>query len=194
LTIVTQATVPPEMLKAFQCAVKECDKKPLTKKEQQEVAAAGGKRCAKLGEIKHACVDEKMSKDPNCRTERTYDMKQRPPRVVRDASGAETSGYHAAKAAIVAAGLPLTKGRFKRPDAIFGKKAPYHVFDAKFPCSAKVKSGTVDAVNLSAAGKSGGPMMSKWQRRNYQKIADGSSKTKGTVTPVSPADAVGVKC
>ncbi len=182
------------MLKAFQCAVKECDKKPLTKAQQKEVAAAGGKRCAKLGEIKHACVDEKMSKDPDCRTERTYDMKQRPPRVIRDASGAETSGYHAAKAAIIAAGMPLTKGRYKRPDAIFGKRAPYHVFDAKFPCSAKVRSGKIDAVNLSARGATGDSRMSAWQRANYQKIADGSSKTKGTVTAVSPADAAGVKC
>ena len=182
------------MLKAFQCAVKECDRKPLTKKQQKRVKAAAPKQCAELGSIKHECVDEKMSKEPGCRTERTYDMKKSPPQVVRDASGAEAQGYVGAKVALAAAGTAMTKGRFKRPDAIFGNKAPYHIFDAKFPCSEKVKSGQVDAVNLSKAGVSGDSKMSPDQRTSYQKIANGSSKTAGTVTPVSPADTVGVKC
>lgn len=183
------------MLTAMQCAVKACDKKPLTSKEKAEVQAAGKRACAKLGEIKHACVDEKMDKEPGCRTERTYDMSKRPPRVISDANG-QTSGYLAAKKAILGAGMPLVKGRYKRPDAMFGNRAPYHIFDAKFPCSKKVKSGNLGSGNvmLSARGVPGAGMMSADQRSAYQKIADGKSKGGGTVTAVSPADGVGVKC
>jgi len=193
MNVVLQAVLPPALLNEFKCAVKECDRKPLTKAEQDRVKAAAPKQCQELGTLKHECVDAKMSKNPDCRTERTYDMKARPPSVLKDASGAETQGYFAAKQAAIAAFGFMQKGRFKRPDAIFGKRAPYHVLDAKFPCSKKVRSGKVDAVNLSG-GRTGAEMMGAKQRAAYQKIANGSSKTAGTVTPVSPADAVGVKC
>jgi hypothetical protein len=194
MTIVAQSPLPPALLKEFQCAVKECDRKPLTKAEQKRVSDAAPRQCQELGTLKHECVDEKMSKNPDARTERSYDMKQRPPRSLKDASGAETQGYLAAKKAAYAQFGYMAKGRFKRPDVIFGKRAPYHVLDAKFPCSEKVKSGQVDAVNLSARGVSGASMMSDDQRAAYQKIANGSAQQEGTVTAVSPADAAGVQC
>jgi uncharacterized Zn-binding protein involved in type VI secretion len=182
---------------AFKCAVKECDRKPLTRAQKAEVAAAAPKQCAKLGEIKHACVEEKMSKDPDCRSERTYDMRKRPPRVVRDNTGKETVGYLEAKKALIAAGenLRKLKGLMKRPDAIFGKRAPYQVLDAKFPCSKKVRSGKLGSGNvLLSARRSGETMMTDEQRFAYQAIANGRSKTPGTVKAISPHDARDTKC
>lgn len=196
MTIVGQATVPPALDIKFKCAVRECDRKPLTPKEQARLAKSGAP-CATLGSIKHECVEDKMEKEPGWRTERTYNMKKRPPQVLRSGKTGQARGFYHARAIINKAGFGWAKGQWKRPDAIVGNRAPYHIFDAKFPCSQKVKSGggVGPGPHLSARGVSGASMMSTEQRNAYTKIANGSSKkNQGTVTATSPSDAKGVKC
>lgn len=153
-----------------------------------------GSRCSVLGTYKHECVEE-VDGQEDIRCERSYDTKARPPRVLKNSDGTECFGYDEAKASAIASGI-MQKGRIKRPDAIVGKRAPYAIFDAKFPCSKKVKSGNFGGgnVHLSAPGVKGVDRMTSKEKNIYPKIANGKAKTKGTVTPVAPADAVGLKC
>ena len=132
-TVGRDTTVRPDeqRLKDFKCAVKSCDRAPLTSSQRSQLRSTPvAQRCSALGEMKHACVEQRMSSHPEIRPERSYDMSQDPPKVVTDAKGNPTEGYGPAKKAAKQQGLA---GPLRRPDAIAGNGAPYEIYEAKFP-------------------------------------------------------------
>jgi hypothetical protein len=171
------------------CAVKKCDGDPLTRRQQRRVGRQdlAATRCAMLGTIKHACVEKALKDDPNARVERSFDMSQSPPKVVKDSRGKETVGYWAGSSAAKKQGLA---GPIKRPDIVTREPGPLDVLDAKFPCPEDVRTNTMGAgLTHRSSPRSGASMMEGTQRADYQRITQG-----GSVTPISPDDAKGEVC
>lgn len=179
----------PDRLKEFKCAVRQCDRQALSDEQWNKFVSADRElRCTTLGEMKHQCVQDRLSQNSTIRPERSYDMSKNPPRVVKDAQGNETVGYDAAKAAQEAQGLP---GPLRRPDAIANDTAPYEIYEAKFPCSNKVKNDSfkdTDRVLRSSSTIKGSRAAGTKEKTDYVSIADGGLMGHGKVHVVSPAD------
>lgn len=178
----------PTRLSQFKCAVRQCDRRPLNDAEWTRfVSADRDRRCAVLGEIKHACLEQSLSSNSDIRSERSFDMSQNPPQVVKDAQGNETVGYDAANAAKEAQGL----GDLRRPDAIAGSGAPYEIYEAKFPCSNKVKNDAFaddERVLRSSNIVTGEDKAGTKEKGDYKRIADGGLDGHGKVHVVAPKD------
>jgi hypothetical protein len=182
--------------KAFFCAVRECDKKPLTKKQKSKVQNSD-KPCATLGSIKHACVKDKTKGRPGCQNEPAYDTKKTPPEQLMRSKPNDSepcSNFWSAWASMrraLKAGEKYKKGRMRMPDFVI-EGPPKQILDAKFPCPDDVASGKMhpNKVRFPSADRYG-QFNSDGQEKAYKKIAGkGGEKPKA----VSPKDTKGLKC
>lgn len=202
VTLVMQDDVPkqdiraspdPGRLREMTCAVRDCDQvRPSAPEMARLRRQTPQERCRRLGAIKHACVEERLAKSTTgLRAERSFDMDQDPPAIVRNRFGDETVGYIAAKRAQRAQHL----GTLRRPDAVADTASGYEVYDAKFPCSQDLLAGRMDGTALrSDRNVRGIDRMSDKEIFDYQAIADAGVPLSGPVTAIAPADATGVKC
>jgi len=152
----------------IKCAIQKCDKKDYDiSKTKAGAQMPPGSRCSALGTLKHTCVKETLQKgSPSCQCEQTFDMSANPPAPVPSSPG---------------------KGLGCRPDVVVGGPPPaaYDVYDAKFPCSDTVKSGSAKSSGpLPSAAKTGASYESATskERTRHPIIANGG-KSK-TVAPV----------
>ncbi|MFZ2987031.1 DUF4150 domain-containing protein [Ideonella sp.] len=175
---------------AFKCAVKECDTKPLSADQKKAVKDAEDP-CLKLGEIKHACVKEKMEGKKGVQNEPSYDTGRNPPERLRRSppNGRQfCPNFFSAFASVMrncaAEGVAYQKGRMRRPDCVIGRDQPRKVLDAKFPCPDSVKAKPLKGNTFPSADQSGKDLWRPGQKEAYQKIAG----KKGNVEAVSPHD------
>lgn len=166
----------------IKCAIQKCDNKDENGNDydiSQTTAnppkpMPAGSRCAALGSKKHTCVRKTLeAKNPHCQCEQTFDMTKTPP--TPHPPGAPQ----------------LKRGDGRRPDVVLGGPPPadYDVYDAKFPCSSAVKTGTVTGHMPSDMSRTGPSMMSTSQQTAYNNIANG-----GKVEALSPANCASETC
>ena len=156
------------------CVIERCDRKHYD-------ISGSNKPCTDLGSEKHKCVENSLKDDPRFECETSYNMDKNPPQPITLSNG---KFAHRASAKAMKAYYGWKEVR--RPD-IKTPGRPCKVFDAKFPCSDKVKGGKATGRMDSDMSRSGASMMSDDQRDAYQKIA-GSKKSGGEVTALSPGD------
>jgi hypothetical protein len=186
---------------AFRCAIKECDNMKLSKAEKASVKGSD-KPCARLGALKHKCVDDKMKADPppGSMSEPSFDMgppgvlPPPAPSLLMRSSGTEPcSNFWSGLASIyrkIGGRANYTVGRLRRPDFVIGNGSPPQtVLDAKFPCSQNVKRGAFSNRNVfPSANQTLG--FTPGQDVAYESIAgDG-----GRAETVSPKDVRNDKC
>lgn len=182
------STMTPEA--AFKCAVQECDAKPLSQAEKNDVKNAESP-CLKLGEVKHKCVKEKMDKCKGAQSEPSYDTGRTPPeRLMRSPpnQGQPCPNFFSAFASVLRNcakdGVAYKVGRMRRPDCVIGDKQPRTVLDAKFPCPDKVEKGQLKGNVFKSAATPGEECWRPGQKEAYRKIAGKGSEPKA----ISPHD------
>lgn len=183
---------------AFNCAVKECDRKKLGKKDKAKIKEAE-EPCLELGRIKHECVKNKMAERKDVQNEPSYDTGRKPPeRLMRSEPNQDQpcSNFWSAWASVQrnckADGVAYQKGRMRRPDCVIGDDPPRKVLDAKFPCPDDLGNKLADP-KAGVIASAPGPGQQCWrpgQKEDYQKIAGKGGKVKA----VSPQDAADTPC
>jgi hypothetical protein len=179
----------------FACAVQECDAKPLTPEQKQRVSESD-EPCSTLGDIKHQCVNDKMSKCKGAQVEPSYDTKPTPvERLMRSGKNSHRpcKEFYSAIASMrrkcTKEGVKYQKGRMRRPDCVIGDAPPRTVLDAKFPCPASAKKKPLRGNTFRSAATSGEELWRPGQREAYEKIAGET----GSVAAVSPHDVKSIK-
>ena len=155
------------------CVIERCDRK--------HYDIDSDKPCTDLGSEKHKCVENSLKDDPRFECEVSFNMKDVPPSPILLSNGKPAHRRSARHIMDYYGG-----GEIRRPD-VKTPGRPCQIFDAKFPCSDKVKAGKSSGRMDSDMTRSGDSMMSQDQRDAYQKIA-GDEDEGGTVTPLSPGD------
>lgn len=161
-------------VKDIKCAIQKCDKKDADGKDYK-IKAKSKNQCSVLGTKKHSCVKKALEKkaDPkgNAACEQPFQKKK-------------------------GQWVPVAKRKGNpRPDVVVGdpnaKPPKYTIYDAKFPCSEKVKGGDVKGSLASQKGVKGEQFVSPddKERKVYKDIAG-----KGAVIPLTPEDCKGAKC
>lgn len=187
----------------FRCAIKECDNMKLSKAEKASVKASD-KPCARLGALKHKCVDDKMKANPppGSMSEPSFDMgpsgaspPPTPSLLMRSPPNASSpcSNFWSGLASIyrkIGGRSNYTVGRLRRPDFVIGNGTPPQtVLDAKFPCSRNVRRGAFSNRNVfPSANTSLG--FTPGQDVAYERIAG----DEGRAETVSPKDVRNDKC
>jgi hypothetical protein len=165
------------------CVIERCDRKHYDVSESE-------KPCTDLGTEKHKCVENSLKDDPRFKTEVSYDMLTDPPEPILLSNGAPANKWSAKYIMEYYYGSPLPKGSVKRPDVSTSMEQPMQIYDAKFPCSEKVKGGKTSGRMDSDKSRSGASMMDKDQRDAYEEIA-GDADDEAEVTALSPGDCKG---
>ncbi len=165
------------------CVIERCDRK------HYDVAGAKSP-CTKLGEEKHKCVENSLKDDPRFKTEVSYNMLKDPPEAILLSNGAPAHKRSAEYIMEYYYGSPKPEGSVRRPDVSTSMKQPMEIYDAKFPCSDKVKGGKTSGRMDSDMSRSGTSMMKDDQRDSYEKIA-GDKDEGAKVEALSPGDCKG---
>lgn len=156
------------------CVIERCDRKHYD-------VSGSGKPCTDLGSEKHKCVENSLKDDERFECEVSYNMKKSPPSAILLSNGKPAHRRSARHIVNYYGG-----GEIRRPD-VKTKGYPCKIFDAKFPCSDKVKGGKTSGRMDSDMSRTGASMMKDDQRDAYQSIA-GSKKKGGQMNALSPGD------
>jgi len=165
------------------CVIERCDRKHYDVSGSQSP-------CTKLGEEKHKCVENSLKDDPRFKTEVSYNMLKDPPEAMLLNNGAPAhrrSAYYIMESFCEKLGISKPEGSVRRPDVSNSMNQPMEIYDAKFPCSEKVKAGKTSGRMDSDMSRSGASMMPQDQKDAYQKIA-GDEDEGGKVEALSPGD------
>ncbi|WP_287175559.1 DUF4150 domain-containing protein [Mesorhizobium sp.] len=173
--------------KKIKCAIKECDRKHYDVSDQKK-----NKRCSVLGTLKHACVEKALKDEPKLYTEASFNMETRLPQGILQQNGNPVHPRAAKKVLRQILGRRRNaRVQVKRPDACTGTGPTCNVYDAKFPCPEKVKSGEKLTGRLdSDMSRTGAEMMEPEQEQAYRRIAG----KKGKVMAISPGECKDVDC
>jgi hypothetical protein len=183
---------------AFECAVKECDRKKLGKKDKAKIKEAE-EPCLELGRIKHECVKNKMAQRDDVQNEPSYDTGRKPPeRLMRSEPNQNQpcpsfwSAWASVQRNCKAQKVAYKPGRMRRPDCVIGDDPPRKVLDAKFPCPDDLQAKLADpkAGVIRSASTPGEQCWRPGQKEAYEKIAG----DQGEVRAVSPQDAADTQC
>ena len=158
------------------CVIERCDRK------HYDISGSGNP-CASLGSEKHKCVENSLNNDNRFECEVSFDMKDKPPSPLLLRNGKPA---HRLSAKHIMKSKNRAGGEVRRPD-VKTKGHPCKIFDAKFPCSDKVKDGKRSGRMDSDMSRSGASMMSDNQRKKYEQMAGKKSKG-GEVKALSPGD------